>query len=94
MWAATASGHVHHPHLAPQAQERRVRGPGLGLVLAGARAAVEALAQISIEGGAHGVTNTWLEPWRTHSLGSGGHGGCSSAALGVRGHGIRKLGRR
>lgn len=71
-----------------------MRGPGWGLVLAGAGAEAGALAQISIEGGAHGVMNTWLEPWRTRSLGSGGHGGRSSAALGVRGHGVRKLGRR
>lgn len=62
-----------------------MRDLGWGSVLAGAGAAAEALAQISIEGGAHGATNTWLEPWRTHNWGSGGHGGCSSAALGDRG---------
>lgn len=51
------------------------------------------LAQTSIEGGAHGVMNTWLEPWRTRSWGSGGHGGRSSAALGIRSQEVRKLGR-
>lgn len=70
-----------------------MRGPGWWLVLAGAGAVAGALAQISTEGGAHGVMNTWLEPWRTHNLGSGGHGGRSSAALGIRDQGIRKLGR-
>lgn len=72
-----------------------MRGPGWELVLAGAGAEAGASAQTSIEGGAHGATNTWLEPWRTRSWGSGGHGGHSSATLGVRvrGQGIRKLGR-
>lgn len=62
-----------------------MRDPGWGLVLAGAWAVAGVLAQTSIEGGAHGAMNTWLEPWRTRSWGSGGHGGRSSAALGVRG---------
>lgn len=62
-----------------------MRDLGWGLVQVGARAAAEVLAQTSVEDGAHGVTNTWLESWRTRSWGSGGHGGCSSAALGIKG---------
>jgi hypothetical protein len=95
VWAAAASGHGHHPHLAPLAQERRVKGPGWELALVGVRAEAGASAQTSIEGGAHGVRNTWLGPLRTRSWGSGGHGGHSSAALEVRSQTerIRKLGR-
>ena len=84
MWAAAASGHGHHPRPAPQAQVKRVRGPGWELVPAGAEAEAGASAQTSIEGGEHGAMNTWLEPWRTRSWGSGGHGGRSSAALGIK----------
>lgn len=39
-----------------------MRGPGWELALEGARAVVGVLAQTSIEGGAHEVTNTWLGP--------------------------------